>query len=91
MGPTWKERAVVLKQLIDAKWGHRIVIAHDWDSSVGLFSPEGRAAVDAQNPDRWLFITRKVLPMLRSLGASEDDIRKLTVENPRRYFEGAIR
>ena len=82
------ERTVVLKQLFDAGWGHRIVIAHDWDSTVGLFSPEARMAHDAQNPDRWLFITRKVLPTLRSLGASEADIRKLTVENPRRYFEG---
>ncbi len=27
-------------------------------------------------------------PHLRSLGASDDDIRKLTVDNPRRYFEG---
>ena len=91
MGPTWRERAVVLKQLFDAGWGHRIMIAHDWDSSEGLFSPEDRAALDAQNPDRWLFIIRRVLPLMRSLGASEDDIRKLTVENPRRYFEGAIR
>ena len=88
MGPTWRERTVVLKQLIDAGWGHRIMIAHDWDSTVGLFSPEARMAHDAQNPERWLFITRKVLPMMRSLGASDADIRKLTVENPRRYFEG---
>lgn len=88
MGPTWEERTVVLKQLIDAGWGHRIMMAHDWDSTVGLFSPGARAARDGQNPDRWLFITRKVLPLLRSMGASEADIRKLTVENPRRYFEG---
>lgn len=88
MGSSWQERTVVLKQLIDAGWGHRMLIAHDWDSTIGLSSPEDRAARDAQNPDRWLFITRKVLPRLRSLGASDDDIRKLTVDNPRRYFEG---
>ena len=88
MGATWQERAVVLKQLIDAGWGHRIMIAHDWDSTIGLFSPEGREAHDAENPDRWLFITRRVLPLLRSLGASEDDIRKLTVENPTAVFRG---
>ncbi len=88
MGPTWRERAVVLKQLIDAEWGHRIMIAHDWHSTMGLFSPEARTAQDEENPDRWLFITRQLLPMLSSLGASEDDIRKLTIENPRRYFEG---
>ena len=28
------------------------------------------------------------VPHLKSLGASDDDIRKLTVDNPRRHFEG---
>jgi phosphotriesterase-related protein len=88
MGPTWEERAVVLKQLFDAGWAHRILIGHDWDSTIGLLSPEARAALDEANPDKWLFITRNVLPRLISLGASEDDISKLTVGNPRRYFEG---
>ncbi len=87
-GPTWEERAVVLKQLVDAGWAHRILVAHDWDRTVGLFSPEGRAARDTQNPDNWLFITRHVLPRLKFLGATDEDIQKLTVVNPRRYFEG---
>ncbi len=88
MGPTWEERAVVLMQLIDAGWAHRILIAHDWDSAIGLFSAEARATRDAQNPDNWLFITRNLLPRLKSLGATDDDIQKFTVDNPRRYFEG---
>jgi phosphotriesterase-related protein len=88
MGPTWEERAGVLKQLIDARWGHRIMLAHDWDNSVGLFSPEARTARDEGNPDGWLFITRNLLPRLKSLGATEDNIHNFTVDNPRRYFEG---
>ncbi len=88
MGSSWQERTAVLKHLIDAGWGHRMLIAHDWDSTIGLSSREDRASRDTQNPDRWLFITRKVLPLLRSLGVSDDDVTKLTVDNPRRYFEG---
>ena len=40
------------------------------------------------NPDGYNFITRKVLPRLRELGASEDNIRQMMEENPRRFFEG---
>ena len=40
------------------------------------------------NPDGYNFITRKVLPRLKELGASEADINQIMVENPRRFFEG---
>ena len=43
---------------------------------------------DKNNPDGYLFITRRVLPRLLELGASEDDIHKIMVDNPRRFFEG---
>lgn len=34
------------------------------------------------------FISRRVLPRLRALGASDQEIHQLMVENPRRFFEG---
>lgn len=40
------------------------------------------------NPDGYNFISRQVLPRLKKLGVSDADIHKLTVENPRRFFEG---
>jgi predicted metal-dependent phosphotriesterase family hydrolase len=40
------------------------------------------------NPDSILFIHRKVLPRLRQLGVSSATIDLITVDNPRRFFEG---
>ena len=86
--PTSEQRTRVVKALMDAGWGRRILLGHDWDSSVGLDPPELRAEKEAYNPDGYLFITRRVLPMLRSFGVAESDIEMLMVGNPRRYFEG---
>ena len=41
------------------------------------------------NPDGYTFISRRVLPRLKELGASDQDIHQITVENPRRFFEGS--
>ncbi len=86
--PTVEERNRVIKSLIDAGWGHRIMLGHDWDSSVGLYSEQARSARDAANPDRYLFITRHVVPGLKALGIAGADVRRLMVDNPRRFFEG---
>ena len=87
--PLWRERSQVVRSLIEQGWGHRLMLAHDWDSSIGLHSLELRAAREANNPDSYLFITRHVLPYLKELGATDEDIDRLTVHNPRRYLEGA--
>lgn len=86
--PLWEERTKIIKSLIELGWGHRIMLAHDWDSSIGLHPSEFRAQREAYNPDNYLFITRKVLPYLKNLGATETDIKKLTVHNPQKYLEG---
>ena len=86
--PTSEQRTRVVKALMDAGWGRRILLGHDWDSSVGLDPPELRAEKEAYNPDGYLFITRRVLPMLRSFGVAESDIEMLMVGNPRPLFRG---
>ena len=40
------------------------------------------------NPDKYLFITRKVIPRLLDKGVSQEVINTVMVDNPRRYFEG---
>ena len=87
--PDWKVRTQTLKALMDAGYSDRLMVSHD-DPMTMTIAP--RAAFDQRivtNPDHVLFITRKVLPYLRSLGASDADIRKVVVENPRRFFEGS--
>ena len=84
--PDWEQRTEVVKQLIDAGYAHRIMLSHD--SSVPRTMPTPELQEDRRqfNPDGYLFITRRVLPRLRELGASEGDVQQIMVENPQRFF-----
>ena len=65
------------------------MIAHDWDSSMGLFPSEMRSARENNNPDNYLFIIRNVIPYMREIGVKDNDINTITIDNPRRYLEYA--
>ena len=82
---TWEERAVTTQKLIDAGFGHKIMLSHDWSITAPTFVMPG---IPRGNPDGYLFISRKVLPRLREMGISEDTVNQIMVENPRRFFEG---
>ena len=62
------------------------MVSHDWAFSMG--GPEVRARMRESNPDGNLFITRKVLPYMGSIGVSTQAVAAITVDNPRRYFGG---
>ena len=87
--PNWEKRTEITYKLIEAGFCHRIMLSHDYSV------PKARHGVAAQeerrraNPDGYNFIPRRVLPRLRELGASDQDIHQITVENPRRFFEGS--
>ena len=61
------------------------------DNSVPSTSPSKEMAEERKdfNPDGYLFITRRVLPRLKELGATDQDINTIMVENPRRFFGDA--
>ncbi len=84
----WEARTQTAYKLIQAGWAHRIMLGHDWSVALLIANREARAARDIANPDGYLFITRRVLPRLAELGASQDDIHKIMTDNPRRFFEG---
>ena len=79
--PQWEERTRVVASLIDAGYAHRIMLSHDWCVN----TPEAFS----YNPDGYLFITRRVLPYLKELGVPQEVVDQITIENPRRFFEGA--
>jgi phosphotriesterase-related protein len=86
--PDWRVRTQTLKALMDAGFTDRLMVSHD-DPMTMTIAP--KAVFDQRiktNPDHVLFITRRVLPYLRELGASEADVRRLAYDNPRRFFEG---
>ena len=86
--PKWEERTEIVQRLVDAGFGHRIMLGHDWAVTAGLSTPEALEKQRLYNPDGYLFITRNVLPMLLERGVSQDEVDRLMVGNPRRFFEG---
>ena len=87
--PNWERRTEVVKQLIDAGFAHRLMLSHDNSVPSTQVSREIAKERKAFNPDGYLFITRKVLPRLKELGATDQDINAIMVENPRRFFDDA--
>ncbi len=83
------KRVAALIKLIKAGAGDRVVVSHD---SVWCWKGEPiprevlAASGDAFDPT---FFSKKVVPQLREAGISEEQIDCLTVDNPRRFFEGA--
>ncbi len=86
--PNWEERTVLLKGLIDAGYSHRLLLSHDHVAVSSMFSQQMQEERRRLNPDGYLFITRRVLPRMKEMGIAEGTIRQITVENPRRFFEG---
>ncbi len=86
--PDWRGRTDTAKKLIDTGFGHRIMLGHDWSVTLSIASRQAQEDRRKYNPDGYLFITRNVLPRLRELGASQEDVDKIMVDNPRRFFEG---
>ena len=39
-----------------------------------------------RNPDQYLYMNKHVIPELRELGATDQDIKTLFVDNPRRFL-----
>ena len=87
--PDWKGRTATCKNLIDAGFGDRVMLSHDWSVMMPSFSAESPDERLSGSPDHYLFISRNVVPRLREIGVSEEDSRKLLEANPRRFFEGA--
>jgi len=86
--PRWEARTEIVKKLIDAGFSHRIMLSHDFSVPKARYSPAEQEARRLANPDGYNFILRKVLPRLKELGVTDAVIQRITVENPRRFFEG---
>jgi phosphotriesterase-related protein len=74
----WQKRVESVKRLIDAGFVDKMFFSNDW--------VHGDVERERVNPDGMLFTTRKTIPYLKQLGVSEQQIRAIAVENPRRFF-----
>ena len=83
-------RIKLLKQMLDEGMGDRMLIAHDISAYSTLFnnqSPEEMERLSKICPDDFLFIKNHVFAKLADMGIDPDYLWKLTIDNPRRYFE----
>ena len=86
--PNWEQRTELTMELIKARYAHRLMLGHDHVPPANVLDPETREQRRQANPDTYSFISRKVLPRLKELGATDADIDQIMVQNPRRFFEG---
>ena len=86
-GLNWEERTQVVKNLVDLGFAGQVTLSHDFGGPRPAL-PEVLEMRKAYNPDGYCFVVRRVLPRLRALGISEEDIHTMTVDAPRRLFGG---
>ncbi len=77
---SWQKRVECIKQLVDAGFVNQLFLSNDW-----VFGDVER---DKINPDGLLYTTRRTIPYLKRIGVTDQEIRIITVENPRRFFGG---
>ena len=61
-----------------------MVLSHDTMCYIDWYPEEMRAALPDYN---YLHISDVAVPALRTAGVSDDDVRTMTIDNPRRIFE----
>lgn len=82
--PTDK-RVAVIATLCERGHANKIVLSHDASCYIDWFPEE----MPKQVMPRWHFlhISDEVMPALLAAGVSDDQIRAMTIDNPRRIFE----
>jgi phosphotriesterase-related protein len=87
--PSFERRAECIKLLVDAGFADKIFLSHDSEFGGSLLpeeTKEWREKLDP--PGGMLFNTRKLISYLKRLGVTDQEIRTITVDNPRRFFGG---
>jgi phosphotriesterase-related protein len=84
--PTWQDRATMVKKLIDAGLNDRIFLANDWMFGITIAAAGTMDVLNERNPFGNLFNVRNTIPYLRQIGVTDEQIRMITVKNPRAFF-----
>ena len=84
---SFERRTECIKRLVEAGFADKIFLSLDSEFGGSLLPEElrdWREKIDP--PEGMLFTTGKLIPYLKGVGMSEEQIRIMTVENPRRFF-----
>jgi len=80
-----KERVATIAALCDRGWSGQMVLSHDASCFIDWFPAQ---LVESMAPDwNYRHVCDQVIPALRVSGVSDEQIREMTVDNPRRVFE----
>lgn len=82
-------RVDTIVELAQRGYADRMVLAHDASCYIDYFPGVEAQAAKEQIAPNWNFthISKDVLPMLRERGVTDEQLRQMLVEAPRRYFE----
>src|SRR4051794_7145259 len=82
-------RVDTIAALCDRGYADRMVLSHDASCYIDWFPGVEAQAAKEQVAPNWNYthISKDVLPMLTERGMTEEQIRQMLVDNPRRYFE----
>lgn len=83
-------RIKFIKTLLDAGMGDRMLFSHDFMSVSTLYDnqpEEVQKDVQKQCPERFLFLKNHIFPQLAEMGVDPDLLWRMTIENPKRFFE----
>lgn len=85
------ERVATVAALCEQGYADRIALSHDAACYMDFFSGEAAQQALAEAAPNWhyLHISNDVLPALRERGVTDEQIRTMLVDNPRRYLAGA--
>lgn len=87
---SFEVRTKTVAELCRRGWAHRLFLAHDAAAHLGFYDYWGRHkdSIREKAPGKFTEIHRNVLPELRRLGVSQEDIDRMLIHNPRNFFEG---
>ncbi len=79
-----EKRVATVARLCELGFAGQMVLSHDASCYFDWYPPAVKAAMP-----NWQYrhISEDVLPAMRAAGVSDEQIRQMTVDNPRRFFE----
>jgi phosphotriesterase-related protein len=85
---TFDERVKIVVDLLDRGHEDKIVLSHDAACWMDWFPEEIRPGTPLEMPN-WHFnhISDNVLPAFKESGVTDEQIKKMLVDNPRKIFE----
>lgn len=85
--PDWQQRNATVKALVDRGHAPRLMLGHDYGVRAVVHGIVYDPDPDT-HPTRYLFLKNTAIPALIAAGVTDEQIRQMTIEAPRRFLTG---